>query len=278
MKRSFIDAVNIIGFLVVLAVVIFAAYTIFVDKPFFEALSDPGEGEDSGTYSTDQSVKELIAKNISGRIEVEAWDNDWIQLDYVKRGPGRHPEVKFDLSGDRLSVKAIYAKGIGNFGSVAFYFKVPENLELLNAGSVSGRIAVEGLGTSTRQELSSTSGSITTDGSGELDISSVSGSLTFAASGSNILASTTSGRIDGILKKAPNPGIIDMSSVSGSIRLEVPSDLNADINMHSVSGSVSTEFPVSVTSTRKNSIKGTVGSGGTSIEISTVSGSIKITE
>ncbi|HAK46408.1 MAG TPA: hypothetical protein DCO79_10890, partial [Spirochaeta sp.] len=101
MKRSFIDVFNILGFIVVLAVAAFAFYSLFIDKPFFKAASyfdneSEGEilneGESSGTYRTENPVSMVEIGNISGSIEVEGWENDWVRLDYVKRGPGRHPE------------------------------------------------------------------------------------------------------------------------------------------------------------------------------------------
>lgn len=289
MKRSFIDVINIIGVIIVALVVAFAIYTLFVDKPFFEASSYYGDsdsgnegnfigsGEESGSYTADKEVSILEVSNISGRINAEQWSGDRIQLDYVKRGPGKHPEVKIDLSGDKLRVAAVYPKIAGNFGSVDFVLRVPENVEYFEARSVSGRIEVTGLG-NTMQELSSTSGSVSTDSSGDIEISSVSGALSFSSVGEEISASTTSGSINGRLEKDPASGRIDLSSVSGRIKLEVPSNLNAEVDLHSVSGSVSSEIPVSVTETKRNTIRGIIGTGGTDIEISTVSGAIKISK
>ena len=283
MKKSFIDLINIVGTFLIVCVIAFAVYTLFVDKPFFEASSYEegeylGSGDDSGTYSSDKPVDRVSVKNVSGRIEVEGWANDWVQLDYIKRGPGGHPDVKIDLSGSSLDIRAVYPKRPGNFGSVDFFLKVPENIAELTAGSVSGRIEVSGLGEDVREELSSTSGSISTDAAGELEISSVSGSLDFSATGPDIKASTTSGRIEGRLIKASESGEIKLKSVSGRVSLDVPSDINADVDLHSVSGSVSSDLPISVTETKKNSIRGVIGNGGTIIEMSTVSGSVKITE
>ena len=283
MRRSLIDFLNIAGTFIVVCIMSFAVYTLFVGKPFYESSSYEGgdvigAGDESGTWTSNKPVDSVNVSNISGRIEVEAWSNDWVQLDYIKRGPGRHPEVVTDLSGPELRIKAEYPRAAGNFGSVDFYLKVPENLEDLKAGSVSGRITVSGLSTLTRQKLSSTSGSVSTDSSGELDISSVSGSLSFSTSGPDVSASTTSGRIEGRLTESPDWGDIRMKSVSGRLTLDVPPDINADVDLHSVSGSVSSELPVSVTSSKDHSIKGVIGSGGISIEMSTVSGSVKISD
>ncbi len=286
MNRSFIDIINILGAILVAAVIIFAFYSLFIDKPFYEPSSywnngsgtAINEGEESGTYESDKPVDKLYIKNISGIIEAESWNENYIKLDFRKHGPGKAPEVKTDLAGTELTIAAVYPKSPGNFGSVDFFLKVPEDLMFLKVNSVSGRINISGLGEDTEQKLSTTSGNITTDSAGDLDISSVSGALSFSAFGDEIEASTTSGRIQGVLEKNHPSGKIDISSVSGRVMLEVPSGFNADVDLHSVSGSVSSELPVSVTETKRNTIRGVIGSGGTDVEISTVSGSIKITE
>ena len=287
MRRSLIDIINILGALAVAAVVVFAVYTLFIDKPFFEASSyyedwddDAniiGEGDESGTWTSDGAVSSIEIGNVSGRIIIESWNSSDVEVEYIKRGPGKHPEVKIDQDGSNLSVKAVYPRPATNFGSVDFRLKVPSDLAFLEAGSVSGSIEVSGLD-GVRQKLKSTSGSVTTDGADDLEISSVSGRLEFSASGDHVTASTTSGGISGSLEKTGASGRIELKSVSGRINLEVPSDINAEVDLHSVSGSVSSELPVAVTETKRNSMRGTIGSGGTSIEMSTVSGAVKLTE
>jgi predicted membrane protein len=283
MKRSFIDILNIIGTLIVLSVIIFAVYTLFIGSPFYESASyndgrTIGSSEETGTYTAEKPVNRIEIRNVSGRIEAESWNGDLVRLDYVKRGPGRHPEIKIDLNGNSLKVTAVYPKAAGIFGSVDFRLMVPEGIEYLQAGSVSGSIEISGLGEKTKQKLSSTSGSVKTDSSGDIELSSVSGSLNFRSAGDDISASTTSGRIDGTIYKTNASGRINLNSVSGRITVEVPAELNAEIDLHSVSGSVSSDIPVAVTETKRNSIRGLAGRGGTDIEISTVSGAIKLSE
>ncbi|MDC7226574.1 MAG: DUF4097 family beta strand repeat-containing protein [Spirochaetales bacterium] len=283
MKRSALDLANILGFLIVLAIAAFAFYSLFIDEPFYKASSytdqeHAGEGEESGTYNSNTAITALEIGNVSGRIEVESWSGDTVQLDYIKRGPGRHPDVKIDKEGSELTIKAVYPRTAGNFGSVDFFLKVPADIDNIEAGSVSGGIKIQGLSGTVKQKLSSTSGAVSTDSAGDLDISSVSGSLSFVSSGTNIKASTTSGRIEGELKEASSSTSVKISSVSGRLLLDVPSGLNAEVDLHSVSGSVSSDIPVAVTETRRNSIRGTIGSGGALIEMSTVSGAVKITK
>ncbi len=282
MKFSLVGVISVLGLLIVLAVMAFAVYTLFFDKPFYEAESYSSESfrseEESGSIDSDRMVDSIEISNISGRISAAGWDEDQVRLDYRKFGPGQPPEVEVSYRGTTMIIKAVYPKRPAAFGSVDFEVQVPPSVKFIDAGSVSGSIRMTGLGDDVEQELSSTSGSIKTDSSGDLDISSVSGSLEFRSAGGEIRGKTTSGRIVGVLEKALSSGTIDLGSVSGRIVLEVPEDLNADVDLHSVSGSVSSDLPVSVTESKKKSLRGRIGSGGTMIDIGTVSGSIKITK
>jgi len=280
MKFSLVDFINKIGFIIVLAVVAFAAYTLFFNKPFYEAESYEGDSmrteEESGTIDSEKTIDRLEIRNISGRISAEGWNNEEVRLDYRKFGPGIPPDVEVDYQGSTMIIKAVYPKKLSAFGSVDFDIKIPASVRFVKIDSVSGSISIEGAASGLEQELSTTSGSIKTDSSANLDISSVSGSLVFSSDGERITASTTSGRIEGVLEQAPDSGRIELKSVSGRVVLEVPDNINADVDLHSVSGSVSSELPVSVTESRKKSLRGRIGSGGTIIDIGTVSGSIRI--
>jgi hypothetical protein len=280
MKFSFIGLISVVGLLLVLAVMAFAVYTLFFDRPFYEAESYDSESfrteGASGTIDSDRKVDRLEIRNISGRISAELWDGNMARLDYRTFGPGQLPKVEVSYQGSTMIIKAVYPKKPGINGSIDFAIKVPESVGYIDASSVSGYVKMTGLGKEVDQKLSSTSGAVKTDSSGNLDISSVSGALSFSSSGNTISASTTSGAISGVLEKAVINGKIDLGSVSGRVVLEVPENLNADVDLHSVSGSVSSDLPVSVTESKKKSIRGRIGSGGTMIDIGTVSGAIKI--
>ena len=282
MKFSPVDILSKIGVLIVLAIMAFAVYTLFFDKPFYNSESyESGSSEtikDSGTIESDRTIDRLEIRNISGRISASASSEEYLRLDYRNFGPGASPEVKVEYQGSTMIIKAVYPKSPISFSSVDFDISIPTSVRFIEAGSVSGSISLSGIPNNVEQKLSTTSGSIRTDSSGNLNISSVSGSLRFNSNGEQIKASTTSGRIEGILETAGDSGRIELGSVSGRITLEVPGNINADVDLHSVSGSVSSDLPVMVTESKRKSLKGRIGSGGTTIEIGTVSGSIKIKE
>ena len=74
-----------------------------------------------------------------------------------------------------------------------------------------------------------------------------------------------------------NVSEIRLKSVNGSIELGLPGSPNAQVKASTVSGGIRTDFPLEVQGgyVGKN-LTGTLGSGGTRIELSNVNGSIHI--
>jgi DUF4097 and DUF4098 domain-containing protein YvlB len=79
----------------------------------------------------------------------------------------------------------------------------------------------------------------------------------------------------------------EVTSVSGDVRLDVSDNANANVDATTVSGRIETDFPLMTearTSGRRfnpwrsgpRSVHGTIGSGGTGLRATTVSGSIEI--
>lgn len=131
------------------------------------------------------------------------------------------------------------------------------DLNRLTAKSVSGGIEVASVAT-TSSSVGSTSGRIRLiDFSGDLDFSLVSGSID---AGFN-----TSGTV------------IRGKTVSGDVSLSLPSDASFELEADTVSGKIDCDFPVTVMGSQpRRGLRGTVGSGGGSVDIQTVSGSIGI--
>ncbi len=294
MRRSSLDFINVIGFLAVLGLVVFSAYTMIFSKPYFmggfrdgfrdgfssdDSWSSESEADESGSFSAESDVSYLDISNVSGDISVKSSSGSLVEVEYYKHGPGRLPDYKVEYSGETMILKAVYPKTPGITGSIDFVLMVPSSLTEIEASTVSGKIKIDELESETTQKLNTTSGSISTEGAYELDAKSVSGSIDFKAHGGDIRATTTSGRISG-----ESGSVIDgrsritIKSVSGGVRLKLDELDNADIDLHSVSGSVNTDFPVMVSSVKNNTIKGKIGDGGSSIEMNTVSGSIKLSE
>jgi DUF4097 and DUF4098 domain-containing protein YvlB len=102
-------------------------------------------------------------------------------------------------------------------------------------------------------------------GSGNVDLS--------AASVRSGRIHTGSGRVRLSVTSIDN---LDVDTGSGSVTLSVANELNARLAISTGSGGISTDFPVQVNRTSRNSLRGTVGSGGGTIRINTGSGAVRL--
>jgi hypothetical protein len=87
-------------------------------------------------------------------------------------------------------------------------------------------------------------------------------------------ASTVSGSIDVTLGDGDPPRDLSFTTVSGNVTLRIPASTNAEIRATFVTGSVSSDFPL--TETLPGVWEATLGSGGNTLSLSTVSGSVAL--
>jgi len=114
--------------------------------------------------------------------------------------------------------------------------------------------------------------------SGDLKVNTVNGDLTVVeGSGSQVKADTVSGNM--VLDLDPSAGAdVRLNSVSGEIAVRIPEPGDAEVDAGPTSGSVTSAFEeLRVTgSWGWKKISGRVGSGGTRLKATTVSGSIAL--
>jgi lia operon protein LiaG len=102
-----------------------------------------------------------------------------------------------------------------------------------------------------------------------------SGGITLSdVSASDIMLDTGSGSVTLDLVRQIERLLIDTGS--GGVRLAVPANLAASVAIETGSGGVNVDLPISVTSRSRNSLVGTIGSGGGRIQIDTGSGGVTI--
>jgi DUF4097 and DUF4098 domain-containing protein YvlB len=98
--------------------------------------------------------------------------------------------------------------------------------------------------------------------------------------GTNISGAVTAHIVNGgiVLDMARVSGALMLDSINGSIRLDVPANLNADVDAHAVNGGVVTEAGLTiVTSERSRTrVAGKMNRGGVPVSVSTVNGGVRI--
>jgi Toastrack DUF4097 len=105
----------------------------------------------------------------------------------------------------------------------------------------------------------------------------VNGSVRLSTTGL-ALASTVNGSITASMGRADWQGGARFSTVNGSITLNLPPVVNAELRADVANGNLASDFPVTVTSQLddRRRLRGTLGSGGPELRLSTVNGSIKL--
>ncbi len=126
---------------------------------------------------------------------------------------------------------------------------------------------------------SSVSGDVNVNGAhGDLDAHSVSGSVRLEhLRVSSLNANSVSGDVSAQIDALTGNGDLTFHSVSGDVTLDVPKTFDADLRMHSVSGQLTSDFPVTLRGGfSRRSMDARIGNGGRRLDVSTVSGDLRI--
>jgi hypothetical protein len=290
-KRSLAEILGVVLGVAAMALVVAALVYLLGARPFhrlrgpwFQTWGSWGASRDwvseERTEKVSQRVRKLSVNNVSGPVRVEGWDQDSIEVHYVKQARGQEALADFRIEilveGEELKVRPVYTSQAFRFGPVSFDLKVPSSLREIGVHSVSGRVEVRNLASDGAQELETVSGSIFTDRAGDLRIKSTSGGLEFSFAGNRLQAKSVSGTINGKIRALGRGGSVEVETVSGSVNLSAFAGLDAELRLQSVSGSISCGFPLQITEKKRNRLEGRIGTGAAPLNAKTVSGSISL--
>ena len=139
---------------------------------------------------------------------------------------------------------------------VTFYVSVPENVAFLGS-TVNGDVEV--------LDLASDVGA--TSVNGDIEISTTG----FAE------ASTVNGFIEAAMERYDISEGLSFSTVNGSISLDLPDDVDADVDAQWVNGSLDSDLPLAIIGrVSRRSAQGVLGEGGPELNLRTVNGSIHV--
>lgn len=216
-------------------------------------------------------VIEIIGVN--GNIHAEASGTNQVEVTAEKTGRRSDPAgVHIDVvnNGAGYTICAVYPSRTGrnecrpgsgsgvkldnNDVKVEFSVRVPRGVRFIGR-TVNGGVGAIHLG-------------------GDVEAHTVNGKIVVSTSGA-ATADTVNGSIHAITGSAIWDGARKFHTVNGSIELELPGNISADLNASTVNGSISSQFPVTVHGRFVNhSVHGTLGRGGRELDVSTVNGSI----
>ncbi len=224
--------------------------------------------EDS-TYSYPLAADgRLSLENVNGDVTIEAWDRDEVSIEAVKKGRSQEAldaaRIEIDARESSIHVETRYPdrrrdEKRHDAASVDYTIYVPRTAELDEIELVNGSLTLEGV-------------------AGDVAASLVNGEVKAHGLTGNAEISTVNGELEIAIAELDAGQLVDLSSVNGSVRLEVPAGAGAEVEASTVHGGIRNDFGLEVDRSGivgKN-LEGTVGGGGASIRLSNVNGSIEI--
>jgi hypothetical protein len=207
--------------------------------------------------------------NVNGPIVVEAAHGPEVEIraTLVARGGSdvearellKAVEIKEDIAPGRVAVQTVTGSGVV-FGrrsvSVEYRLRVPAGLQ------VSVKTGNGGIG------LHDVNGTI------------VASTTTGGVRGTNLSGGVSAHIVNGgiVMDVARVAGPIELESVNGGIRLDMPADVNADLEAHTVNGGVATDDNLKIDASERSRTRlaGRLNRGGTRISVNTVNGGVRL--
>lgn len=222
-----------------------------------------------------QSGNSLVVRGVQ---EPQERRRDNIQVDH--RVTLKLPRsINLSLSSISGWIKVGDVDGETHVSSISGSGRIGNVGDKLQVSSVSGNLTVGNVGAEAR--VTSISGNLTVGNIGaDARVTSISGNLVLGQVNGSLEVTSISGGLNATLLNLSPEGI-HIKSISGSVEIGFKSDINADFDAEHVSGEVYLEVP-NVTrdaeaQSKSSNVRARIGSGGTPIEISSVSGNIRLT-
>jgi hypothetical protein len=111
----------------------------------------------------------------------------------------------------------------------------------------------------------------------DVEAYTVNGNVKVNTAGTALAAKTVNGSVEAALGSANWRRPAEFSSVNGTVSLELPTKVSADVHASTVNGRIKTDYPLEVTGKfAGRHVDGRIGNGGPELKISTVNGSIQL--
>src|ERR1035438_7438793 len=210
------------------------------------------------------STGRVSLENINGNVTITGWERNEVQIDAVKKARDQQKldeaSIEVDASSDSVHVKTQYPQGHtnNNPATVTYELHVPRMARLEHIDLVNGSLAVSQV-------------------NGEIDANLVNGKTDLRDLSGRLTISAVNGTITANFRTLDNVKEIHLKSVNGAVNLGLPASPNAEVSVSTVNGGITTDYPLQVKGRfMGHHLDGTLGSGGTHIEISNVNGSVRI--
>ena len=224
----------------------------------------------------------VVVENVNGFIDVKTWDKNVVnvQAKIEVRGFDRDiaqkmlEQVKIEVrkNAQKLSFIPDYPdlkEGDSFFGWIIGHRNKPQvivNFKIM----IPKKVDVK---------LTSVNGSIDlVDLDGEADLETVNGEINANNIYGPTNAKTVNGGINVKVTKSKLNKTMNFKTVNGGITLNLPDDINADLEISTLNGGIKSDFPVTIQGdfgSQKN-ISATINNGGERIYLNTVNGGVSL--
>ena len=220
--------------------------------------------------------QQVWIRNTNGPIEVAAGTGDSLEIHVEKSWRNSDPQsvqlvpvltergltvcAMWDARDRRCNEGGDYKmNGVKkNDVAVRFTVQLPRNVAV-DVWTVNGGLEIDGV-------------------SAPAQASTVNGRIAVSTSTGPVQAKTINGSIE-VNMQSLTTGDVRLSTVNGSVSAGLPTQLNADIDAETVNGRVQTDLPVKIVGKiSPRHLRGTIGTGGATLKLITVNGSITLHE
>lgn len=158
---------------------------------------------------------------------------------------------------------------------VRFTVKVPSGVRV-GAGTVNGEMRIRDVSSEVRASTVNGLVEVRNVG-GEVNANTVNGRVEVTTRSGPVNANTVNGDIDVSMGSLARDGEMRFRTVNGSVTVETPPGLDADVSMETMHGSISSDWPVQLSGKfGPRHAEGTIGRGGRRIRLTTLNGSVEL--
>lgn len=225
----------------------------------------------------------LEIKGVNGNVRAEGYNGNQVEVVANKEGRRSDPkavEIRIVEHAGGVTICAVYPSddpsrpndcqpGRGghmnvrdNDVEVNFTVRIPAGVRFVGR-TVNGGVEATGIGS-------------------DVEASTVNGGIDISASGI-AQASTVNGSIKAAMGSANWPNELKFNTVNGSITLDFPASLSADVRAETLNGDVTSDFPMNMQSAQSEPrrgqpkrVSGAIGAGGRSLVLKTINGDIRL--
>jgi Putative adhesin len=201
-------------------------------------------------------------QNVNGGITISAWDKNEVQIDAVKTAGSDEKlhaaRIEVAGCGSSVDVQTRYPDQTNNNpANVEYTIHLPRGAHLLAVETVNGGIHIDGP-------------------RGRIKASSVNGKVEVWNAANEVELSSVNGEVHASLSNA-GKSRVKLNVVNGSISIALPASTNARVKASTIHGGIHSDLPLQVEKSQYApgaNVDSTLGSGGATIELESVNGSI----